>query len=95
MDSCPKCGATDNYKKVIQFRESFNLLAFLAGDIFAVICLNAARKKRVQCNYCRAFFYIRTPSSKISLVLFWLLVFPAIATIFILLVILAYTFFSH
>lgn len=93
--ACPACGALDGYKPTIELRGSFSLVAFLAGGLLAVLFRNAGRPKRVQCNKCGALFNIRTPSSKVSLVIFWLLVAPTVILIIILLLLLLNIFFAH
>jgi hypothetical protein len=75
---CPACGTPDDFKTAIRLGSSFNLAAFVAGGILAVLFCNAGREKRVQCNKCGAVFGIRTPLSIISRVFFWLLVAPTI-----------------
>ena len=92
--NCPACGVSDDYKPAVELRGSFNLLAFLAGGLLAVIFHNASRKKRVRCNKCGAFFSIQTRLSKLSLVFFWLLVLPAIAVILVVLFIFLRSFVS-
>jgi hypothetical protein len=76
--ACPVCGAFAGHKPAIKLGQSFSVMAFLAGGIFAVLLLNAGREKRVQCNACGAIFSIRPTASKISLLLFWLLVAPGV-----------------
>src|SRR5437868_3195288 len=66
---CPACGATDDYAPGVDLRSSFSWLVFLAGGILAVVFRNAGRRRRVRCNKCGALFYIRTPLSKVSLVI--------------------------
>lgn len=90
---CPKCGAPDSYTQAIELRSSFNLGVFLLGGIWAVIFRNAGRPKRVRCRQCEQVFSIRTPASRVSLAVFWLLVAPGILVIAILLLALARTLF--
>ncbi len=75
---CPTCGARDDYKASIALRSSFSWLVFFLGGFIAVLFHNASRKRRVQCNACGGLFGVRTPLSKLSLVLFWLLIAPTI-----------------
>src|SRR5262245_14357153 len=75
---CPTCGACDDYKAAIAFRGSFSWLVFFLGGFIAVLFHNASRRRRVQCNACGAFFGIGTPISKLSLIVFWLLIAPTI-----------------
>jgi len=49
----------------------------------------------VRCNKCNAIFEIRTPLSKVSLVIFWALVCPMIITGILLLVLLLQSIFSR
>jgi hypothetical protein len=81
--ACPACGATDDYKPAIELRGSFSLPVFLAGGILAILFRNAGRGRKVSCNKCAAQFYIRSPLSKISRVIFWLLVGPTIVAVII------------
>ena len=83
---CPACGAADDYTSTVELRPSFSWAAFLAGGIFAVLFRNASRRRKVRCNQCEALFDIRTPLSKVSLIVFWLLVGPTIVVLVILLV---------
>ena len=76
--SCPACGTAGDYTPVVQLRSSFSWIAFLAGGLFAVIFRNAGRPKRVRCNKCQGIFEVRTPLSKVFLIIFWLLISPAI-----------------
>lgn len=82
---CPACGAFDGYKPVAELRGSFSLIIFLIGGLLAVIFRNAGRPRRVQCNTCGALFNIHTPATKVSRVIFWLLVAPAVLALVILL----------
>jgi hypothetical protein len=92
---CPACGATDDYVPAIESRGSFSWLVFLAGGIFAVMFRNAGRRKKLRCNKCGALFEIRTPLSRLSLVLFWLLIGPTIIGLVCLLGGLLYAIFEH
>jgi hypothetical protein len=83
---CPTCGATDGYAPTVELRRSFSWLILFLGGIFAVVFRNAGRRKKVRCNKCDTTFYIRSPLSRISLVIFWLLIAPAILFLLILLV---------
>ena len=83
---CPACGAQDDYKTGVALRGSFSWLVFFLGGFIAVLFHNASRQRRVQCNACGAFFGIRTRLSRLSLVIFWLLIAPTIvALVFLLL----------
>jgi len=95
MTHCPACGALDGYKRVVELRGSFNLVVFLIGGLFAVFFRTAGRPRRVQCNKCGAIFDIHTPSTKVSRVIFWLLIAPALLAILILLLHLLAIFFGH
>jgi hypothetical protein len=75
---CPACGAHDDFKTGIALRGSFSWLVFFLGGFIAVMFHNASRQRRVQCNACGGFFGIRTPLSKVSLAIFWLLIAPTI-----------------
>jgi hypothetical protein len=81
---CPACGAPDDYKPAIELRRSFGWAALIAGGLPGLFLWNAGRPKRVRCNKCEATFDIRTPLSKISLVIFWILVGPAIILLIVL-----------
>jgi hypothetical protein len=91
--TCPKCGAPDSYTQAIELRSSFNVGVFLLGGIWAIIFRNAGRPRRVRCSQCEEVFSIRTPASKVSLAVFWLLVAPGVLGIAILLVAFAWTLF--
>lgn len=82
---CPACGAADNYAATVELRGSFSILAFLAGGILAVIFRNAGRPKKVRCNKCDVIFDIHPPLSKMSRVIFWLLIGPTILALVLLL----------
>lgn len=92
---CPACGAADDYSATMELRGSFSWLAFLAGGIFAVLFRNAGRPRKVRCNKCEAIFDIRTPFTKISLVVLWLLVCPTIIVLIVLVVALLHTIFAR
>ena len=83
--ACPACGVPDGCQPAAELRGSFSLLAFLAGGLFAVLFHNASRPRKMQCNKCGSFFSIRTPFSKVSRAIFWLLVAPTVIGIIILL----------
>jgi len=83
---CPACGAHDNYRDGIQLRGSFSWFVFFLGGIIAVLFRNAGQERRVQCNACGKPFGIRTPVSKGSLVVFWLLIAPTIIILILLLI---------
>src|SRR6266498_3044419 len=78
---CPTCGVRDDYKAGIALRGSFSWFIFFLGGFIAVLFHNASRQRRVQCNACGAFFGIRTPLSKLSLFIFWLLIAPTIVVL--------------
>jgi len=92
---CPACGASDGYTPTVELRGSFSVPVFLAGGLLAVLFRNAGRSRRVRCNKCEAVFSVRTPLSKVSLVIFCLLICPTIVALIILLVALAGSMFSH
>jgi len=75
--ACPACGGQD-HTAALALRGSFSWLVFLAGGFIAVLFHNASRQRRVQCNGCGHFFGIRTPMSKLSLVVFWFLIAPTV-----------------
>jgi len=75
--ACPSCGGR-NYSPALAMRRSFSWLVFLAAGLFAVLFHNASRQRRVRCNACGHFFGIRTPMSRLSLVVFWILVGPTV-----------------
>lgn len=83
---CPACGVADNYKAAIALRGSFNWAVYFLGGFLGVIFHNASHQKRVQCNACGEFFGIRSPMSKISLVIFWLLVAPSVLVLLFVLI---------
>ena len=78
--ACPVCGGQD-YSEALALRGSFSWLVFLAGGFLAVLFHNASREERVRCNACGHFFGIRTPMSRLSLIVFWFLVAPAIVVL--------------
>jgi hypothetical protein len=92
---CPACGALDDYKPAVELSGSFSLLVFLVGGLFAVLFHNAGRHRRVQCNKCGALFNLRTPVSRVSRVIFWLLVAPMLIGIVLFLIFLLHTFFAR
>jgi len=92
---CPACGASDGYTPTGELRGSFSWPVFLAGGFLAVLFRNAGRSRRVRCNKCEEVFNIRPPLSKVSLVIFWLLIGPSIVALIILLVTLLGSIFSH
>jgi hypothetical protein len=83
---CPACGVADDYKAAIALRGSFNWAVFFLGGFLAVIFHNASHQQRVQCNACGGFFGIRSPISRISLVIFWLLVAPSVLVLLLVLI---------
>jgi len=92
---CPACGASDDYTPTVELRGSFSWPVFFAGGLLAVLFRNAGRRRKVRCNKCEAIFNVRTVLSKVSLVIFWLLICPTILTLIILLVALVGAIFSH
>lgn len=76
--TCPQCGTADDFTPVIDFRSSFSLPAFLFGGLLAVLFRNAGKARPVRCNQCETRFYVSSLFSKISRVIFWLLVAPTI-----------------
>jgi hypothetical protein len=93
--TCPQCGAADDFTPVLEVRSSFSLPAFLFGGLIAVLFRNAGRSRRVRCNKCEARFYVSSPLSKISRVIFWLLVTPSIVILIIALIMIIRSLFSH
>jgi len=93
--TCPQCGAADDFTRLVELRSSFSLPAFLFGGLIAVLFRNAGKARRVRCNKCESRFYVSSPLSKISRVIFWLLVTPTIICLGIVLIIIIYTLFSH
>jgi hypothetical protein len=79
----------------MELRGSFSWLVFFAGGLLAVLFRNAGRRRRVRCNKCETVFNVRTPLSKVSLVIFWLLVGPTVVALIFLLIALVETIFSH
>jgi hypothetical protein len=75
--ACPACGGQD-YKEALALRSSFSWLVIFAGGFLAVLFHNASREERVQCNACGHFFGIRTPMSRLSLIVFWFLIAPTV-----------------
>jgi len=75
--ACPTCGGQD-YNEALALRSSFSWLVFFAGGFLAVLFHNASREERVQCNACGHFFGIRTPMSRLSLIVFWFLIAPTV-----------------
>jgi hypothetical protein len=93
--TCPQCGAADDFTQVVDFRGSFSLPAFLFGGFIAVMFRNAGKARRVRCNKCEARFYVSSPLSKISRVIFWLLVTPGIICLAMVLILIIHTLFAH
>ncbi|MEJ0091192.1 MAG: hypothetical protein WDM80_15790 [Limisphaerales bacterium] len=92
--ACPACGAVDDFTRTVELRGSFSWGVFLLGGIIAVLFRNAGRKRKVRCNKCEAFFYIHPPLARFSLLIFWLLICPAIVAILILVITLLHSIFS-
>jgi hypothetical protein len=92
---CPSCGAQGDYKPALKLKNSVNLPALLVGGWLGLVFHNAGRKKRVQCNQCATFFSIATPVTKLSRVLFWLLVSPTIIVLLIFLILMLRNAVSH
>lgn len=92
---CPACGAADDYTLTVALKSSWSWLAFLAGGIPAILFRNAGRRRRARCNKCNELFYLRTPVSKFSLTLFWLLIGSTIFGLISLLIGLLVEVFSH
>ena len=90
---CPACGAGD-YSATVELRGSFSWPVFFAGGIFAVLFRNAGSRRKVRCNHCKAVFEVRTPLSRVSLVLLWLLICPTIIGIVLLMAAFLYAVFS-
>jgi uncharacterized Zn-finger protein len=93
--TCPQCGTSDDFTPAIEFRSSFSLPVFLFGGLIGVMFRNAGRPRRVSCNKCDTRFYISTPLSKASRVIFWLLVTPSIIGVTIALISIIRNLFSH
>lgn len=93
--ACPACGTQNDFKFVVNPRSSFSWPAFLAGGLFAVLFRNVSRGRKVRCNRCETGFYIRSPFSKLSLVIFWLLVSPTVIVLIAFLIYLIVAMFSH
>lgn len=92
---CPQCGAADDFTPVPEVRSSFSLPVLLLGGLIAVVFRNAGRPRRVRCNKCEARFYVSSTFSKISRVIFWLLVAPSILALIIALIMMIHVIFSH
>jgi len=92
---CPQCGAADDFTPVLPLRSSFSLPVFLFGGLIAVLFRNAGRPRRVRCNKCETLFYVSSPLSKISRMIFWLLVTPSIVVLIIVLIMIIRSLFSH
>src|SRR6516162_10534694 len=75
---CPNCGAADDFTQLLDARSSFSLPAFLFGGLIAVLFRNAGKSRPARCNKCETRFYVSSSLSKISRVIFWLLVTPSI-----------------
>jgi hypothetical protein len=78
QEICPGCGAVNDYRFTVEPRRSFGLLAILGGGILAYAFLKSGRGRRVRCNKCEAGFYLRSPLSTASMLIFWILVSPTI-----------------
>jgi len=83
--ACPACGAVDDYKAAIVLRGSFNWAVCFLGGLLGILFHNASRRQRVQCNACGEFFEVRSFMSKVSLLLFWLLMAPAVIVLLLML----------
>jgi hypothetical protein len=92
---CPQCGGADDFTQAIEFRSSFSLPVFLLGGLLAVIFRNAGRPRRLRCNKCDTRFYVSSPLSKASRVIFWLLVIPSIIVLISALILFIRGLFSH
>jgi len=92
--TCPQCGAADDFTAVIDTRGSFSLTTFLLGGLIAVLFQNAGKARRVRCNRCEARFFVSSRLSRLSRVIFWLLVTPTIICLGLLLIMLIHTLFS-
>ena len=92
--TCPQCGAADDFTAVIDTRGSFSLTTFLLGGLIAVLFQNAGKARRVRCNQCEARFFVSSRLSRLSRVIFWLLVTPTIICLGLLLIMLIHTLFS-
>ena len=92
---CPACGAADDYTPTVELRSAFSWPVFLVGGFLAVLFRNAGRRRKVRCNKCEKLFDIRTPLSRVSLVIFWLLISPTILVLVIWLLALLGSIFSH
>ena len=84
---CPQCGEAEDFTHVMDFGGSFSLPAFLLGGLIGVMLRNAGKARAVCCNKCQTRFYLSTPFSKISRMMFWFLVTPTI--IFLILALIA------
>jgi hypothetical protein len=93
--TCPQCGAVDDFSQAIEFRNSFSLPVFLLGGLMAVIFRNAGRPRRLKCNKCETRFYVSSPLSKASRVIFWLLIIPSILVLNIALILVIRALFWH
>jgi hypothetical protein len=93
--NCPACGSPDDYKPALKLRGSFSWLTYLTGGFLAVLFQNASRTKRFQCNKCATFFSIGTPLTKLSRIMFWLLVGPTVIALVAFLIAVLISFFSH
>lgn len=93
--TCPQCGAADDFSQAIELRSSFSLPAFVFGGLIGVVFLNTGRPRRVRCNQCDTRFHISTPLSKVSRVIFWLLVSPSIILLSIALILAIRSLFPH
>jgi hypothetical protein len=93
--TCPQCGAADDFTQVVDARGSLSLPAFLFGGLIAVFFRNAGKARRVRCNKCDARFYFSSPLSRISRVIFWVLVTPTVICLGIALIMMIRILFSH
>lgn len=93
--SCPQCGAADDFSRAVELRSSFSWPIFFFGGLIAVMFRNAGRPRSVKCNKCETPFYVSTPLSKVSRVIFWLLVAPTIIVLGIALILFIRDLFSH
>ena len=95
QEICPGCGAVNDYRFTVEPKRSHGLLAFLGGGILAYAFFKSGRGQRVGCNKCEAGFYVRSPLSTASMIIFWVLVSPTIIILAGWLVYMVVTMFSH
>ena len=70
---CPKCGSHE-YQQAGVTQRHFSPLVFLLGGWIIALLHGLSREQQVRCGQCDSFFFIRTKTSRVALVLLLLVV---------------------